>query len=94
MRWPGWLLAFYMCCLLPTFNVIYPRHVRFGRHWRYGETDRTVSIGHTFAISRAFSDSDSCGCFFSEDFIYLWTGNLELSSSVAPIISLLLLVRH
>jgi len=59
--------------LTPTFNVIYhacplwsPLEIR--------RTDRTVSIGHTFAISRAFSDSDSCGCFFRR---ILFTCGLE-----------------
>jgi O-antigen/teichoic acid export membrane protein len=75
--------------LTPTFNVIYPR---MSALVATGDTEKLIELyrsGTRLLLAVLFPIA-TAAAVFSEDFIYLWTGNLELSSSVAPIISLLL----
>jgi O-antigen/teichoic acid export membrane protein len=75
--------------LTPVFSVIYPR------------LSTLVAIGDTAELTRLYRSGTrllSATLFpiaiaiavSSQDFVFLWTGNLELASSVAPIVSLLL----
>lgn len=76
--------------LTPVFNVIYPR------------LSALVAIGDTAELTKLYRSGTrllSATLFpiaiavaaSSQDFIFLWTGNLELASSVAPLVSLLLI---
>lgn len=76
--------------LMPVFNVIYPRLsalVATGGHDALIEIYRSGSrLLSAIIFSLALSVA-----FFSEDLIYVWTGNLELALSIAPIVSLLII---
>lgn len=76
--------------LAPIFNAIYPR---FSALIASGDTEtltRLYRIGTRLLSAVIFPIATLAGVF-AEDLVYLWTGNLEISTEVAPILALLLM---
>lgn len=76
--------------LAPVFNAIFPR---MSALVAANDEDGLVSLyrtGTRLLTATLFPLAAWLG-FFSEDLVHLWTGNAGLASSVAPIVSLLLL---
>jgi O-antigen/teichoic acid export membrane protein len=76
--------------LTPVFNAIYPR---MSMLVATGETQSLVDMyrnGTRLLLGLLFPAA-LAAIIFSEDFISLWTGNPNLATSVAPIVSLLLI---
>jgi O-antigen/teichoic acid export membrane protein len=76
--------------LTPTFNVIYPR---FSALVAKAETDKLIDMyraGTRLLLATLFPVA-GVAAVFSEEILFLWTGNSELASSSAPIVSLFLI---
>lgn len=76
--------------LIPVFNTLYPRLstlVATGAHDALIDTYRSG----TKLLSAVIFSIALVVAFFSEDLVYVWTGNLELALSIAPIVSLLII---
>lgn len=74
--------------LTPVFNVIFPRMSGFVA------TDDTQGLVNFYRtgtrwLSAALFPAAAAVAFLAQDLVCLWTGNIDLASSVAPIISLL-----
>lgn len=76
--------------LTPIFNVIYPRLSELVEKADTAELTKLYRSG-TRLLSTILFPIIVAVAISSQDLIFLWTGNLELASSVAPIVSLLLI---
>lgn len=76
--------------LSPVFNVLYPR---LSALVAAGDTEKLIYFyrsGSRLLLAALFPIA-TAAAVFSEEIIYLWTGNLALASNVAPIVSLFLI---
>ena len=76
--------------LTPVFNVIYPRFTALIVAGNTEELTNLYRLGTRLLSAILFPIATVSGVF-AGDFVHLWTGNLDLSIKVAPIISLLLM---
>jgi O-antigen/teichoic acid export membrane protein len=76
--------------LTPVFNVIYPRFTALIVAGNTKELTNLYRLGTRLLSAILFPIATVAG-LFAVDFVHLWTGNLDLSIKVAPIISLLLM---
>ena len=74
----------------PVFNALYPRLSVLVATGDTGKLIELYRIGTRLFCTVIFPFVIA-GVFFSEDLISVWTQNLELAESVAPIVSLLLI---
>ncbi len=76
--------------LTPVFNVIYPRMTSLVTS---GKTEELLTLyrSSTFLLSATLFPIVIVAVLLSRDLLYLWTGNMDLASSVSPIFSLLLI---
>lgn len=76
--------------LTPTFNVVYPR---LSALIVTNETKNLIDLyrSGTRLFSAVFFPIALAAAVFSEEILFLWTGNLSLASNTAPIASLLLI---
>jgi O-antigen/teichoic acid export membrane protein len=76
--------------LTPVFSVIYPR---LSALVAIGDTAELIKLyrSGTRLLSATLFPIAIAVAVSSQDLVFLWTGNLELASSVAPIVSLLLI---
>jgi len=72
----------------PVFNVIYPR---FTALVVAGDTEKLVDLYRmgTRALATILFPTTMLLAIFSEDLVHIWTGNIDIASQVAPIISVL-----
>jgi O-antigen/teichoic acid export membrane protein len=72
----------------PVFNVIYPR---FTALVVAGDTEKLVGLYRmgTRALATILFPTTMLLAIFSEDLVHIWTGNIDIASQVAPIISVL-----
>lgn len=76
--------------LTPVFNVIFPRMSAFVAT---GDTQGLIDFYRTGTrwLSAALFPLATALALLSHDLVLLWTGNIDLATSVAPIVSLLVL---
>lgn len=72
----------------PVFNVIYPRMTTLVAS---GDTEKLTDLYRlgTRLLATVLFPIAMLLAVFSEDLVYIWTGNPDIASSVAPVISLL-----
>lgn len=76
--------------LTPVFSVIYPRLSKLVAQGDTAELTRLYRSG-TRLLSATLFPIAIAAAVSAEDLVFLWTGNSELATSVAPIIALLLI---
>lgn len=76
--------------VVPTFNSVYPRFSAFISNGREVELTNLYLQGTRLFCSFVFPVALTMAVF-SEDLIYVWTGNGSLAASVAPIVTLLVM---
>lgn len=86
----GVLVSGLSIIIMPTFNVIYPRLVSFVVEGNTEKLMHFYRIG-TRLLSAVLFPVAIAAAIFAEEILILWTGNHSISSSAAPIASLLLL---
>ena len=86
----GLLASGLLVLLTPTFNTIYPRLSALVANGNNGELIDLYRTG-TQLLSGIIFPVAIVVAFFSQDLIYVWTGDLDLALSVAPIVSLLII---
>jgi len=76
--------------LTPLFNTIYPKMSALVKS---GDIDTLSNIYRkgTRLLSVVIFTIAFVVAYFSQDFVYVWTGNFELALSIAPIISILII---
>lgn len=72
----------------PVFNVVYPRMTALVAK---GEIEKLTDLyrSGTRLLAAVLFSVAMLLAVFAEDLVHIWTGNLEIASSVAPVISLL-----
>jgi len=75
--------------LTPVFNTLYPK---ISILVASDDTEKLLEVYRfgTRLLSAIIFPIAVAGAAFSEDFVYLWTGNSELAQSISPVIALLL----
>lgn len=76
--------------LTPLFNAIYPRMTALVASGNIQELERLYRSGTRLFLAVLFPVA-IMAAVFSEDLLYLWTGNRELATSSAMVVSLCLL---
>lgn len=76
--------------IAPVFNAIYPRFSALVSQDEIGELTNLYRLG-TRLLGAVLFPIAFMVALFSQDLIWLWTGNEGLASNVAPIVSLLLI---
>lgn len=72
----------------PVFNVIYPRFCALAFNSDVEKSTELYRLGTRVLASALFPIAISVAVF-SEELIFIWTGNPDIASNVAPIIALL-----
>lgn len=74
--------------IMPMFNAIYPR---LSVLVTTGETEKLTNIYRwgTCLLATMIFPITMVLAVFSEDLLYIWTGNLDLAQRVAPVVSIL-----
>jgi O-antigen/teichoic acid export membrane protein len=75
---------------LPTFNVVYPLFSSLAVKGDTAELERSYRLGTRLLVSALFP-LVMLLVLLSHDLLFLWTGNHEIASGVAPLLTLLAL---
>lgn len=76
--------------LTPTFNAIYPRLSILVVAGDEGKLTDLYRSGTRLLLAALFPIA-TAGAVFAKEILYLWTGNSDLASSTAPVVSLFLI---
>jgi O-antigen/teichoic acid export membrane protein len=74
--------------ITPVFNLIYPRFSASVAKGDLGELTKLYRLGTRLLASILFPAAMLLAVF-AKDIVYVWTGNLQVATSTAPVIALL-----